>query len=73
MAERKNINNFPPMETSLSLLASRGKNRGVTNQFSITGFNKRQEQQIFSGDALVNMIKHPPLPGGTGQIINIGV
>ena len=73
MAERKNMNNFPPMETSRSLVASRGKIRAVTNLFSMTGFNKGQEQQIFSGDALVNIIKHPPLPDGTGQIINIGV
>ncbi|MEI8132548.1 MAG: hypothetical protein WCG34_08945 [Leptolinea sp.] len=72
MTERKNMNNLPLNETSLSVVEARGKNRAVMNLVSMAGFNERQELQISLGNTLANMIKHPPMPDGTGQIINIG-
>lgn len=72
MTDRKNIHNSPTMEKPLAVMASSSKSRVSMNLFSMAVSNKLQEQQAFSGDSLADMIKHPPMPDGTGQIINIG-
>ncbi len=73
MNERKSLTNTIPMEVLPSIMSSDRKNRVVMSQIFAALMKQVPDQPAEFGQALVKIVKHPPLPDGTGQIINIGV
>ena len=47
-------------------------NQVIMNQIFASTLKQSQSQQDYSLPFPLEKIKHPPLPDGTGQIINIG-
>jgi hypothetical protein len=73
MSERKNLIHTFPLELPPSITGSVRKNRVVMNQVFMSVMRQAQEQPEEFNQPLVEMVKRPAKPDGTGQIINIGI
>ncbi|NMB55096.1 MAG: hypothetical protein GYA15_10390 [Leptolinea sp.] len=72
MTERKNPFTVFPLESSPMTAHPVRHNQIIMNQIFASTLKQSQSQQDYSLPFPVEKIKHPPLPDGTGQIINIG-
>jgi hypothetical protein len=73
MPEKPNPFNILPMEFSPALAATVKKRPALVSQSFSTLLAQTCEPNLSTGGYSGDILKYPPLPDGTGRIINKGV